>query len=159
MIEQFVTFQEGLQKGLRPTAKNNRNVQYLIQATGMFPEEGSLRSVPVLTLLSGITELEETFPFPQIHVGQNHLAVFGETTIWELQGSSFVEMLTGLDAGSIWSVADFHDYLLAANGEQVVKRDAITHTWSVVEDENIPVSYVVAAVNGQLIVGSPLGSV
>lgn len=159
MIEQFVPFQEGLHKGLRPSARNNRNVQYLIQATGMFPEEGTLRSVPEITLLTGITALGETFPYPQIHVGQNHVVVFGESTIWEHQDGSFVQQLSGLTPGSIWTVADFNDYLLAANGEQIVKRDANTHAWSIVDDDNLPVSYVVAAVNGQLIVGSPVGSV
>jgi hypothetical protein len=110
-----------------------------------------------LDLLPGLTALGESFPFPQIHEGQVHTVIFGSTKIWEYVGGQTpcTLVLDGLTPGDIWEVADFFDYIVATNGQQIVKRDPVTHEWSVVNDTMLPISECVAAVNGQLLVGSP----
>lgn len=155
MRESELVFREGLLKGLRSSERNPRNQAALTISNGLMPESGAFRSVPELTNMSGITALGEVFPFPQVHVGQAHTIVMGATTIWELVNGSLVQKLSGLTIGSIWTVADFYDYLILTNGVIMVRRNADSHTWEVFTDENIPQSNCVAAVNGQLIVGSP----
>jgi len=155
MKEHEFLFKKGLGIGLRRSDKNTRNTPALVVASGMIPEEGTLRSIPEVDISEDIIALGETFPYPQLHKGQVHTVVFGAATIWEWQGSTLVEVLSGLTEGSLWSVADFYEYLVATNGAQIVKRDPATGAWSVLEDENVPVGRCVAAVNGQLIIGSP----
>lgn len=149
------TFQAGLGKGLRTSLLNARNAQALVVSDGLIPEDDTLRSVPELSNLAGVTALGEVFPFPQVHRGQVHIVIFGGTKIWEYVGGSFVLKLQGLTLGTLWSVADFYDYIVATNGQQMVRRNADDHTWEVFTDENIPLGSCVAAVNSQLIIGSP----
>lgn len=158
MREFEVVFQEGLLKGLRQSEKNRKNAQALVEVQGMFVDKGALSSLEAVTLVTGIEELGEVFPFPQIHQGHKHTLVMGATKIWEYVSGSFVLVLEGLVAGSLWTVADFYDYILLANGQQVVRRSAEDQGWEVVgTEQDLPFSRCVAAINGQLIVGSPEG--
>lgn len=155
MKEFQIVFQKGLSTGLRSSDRNSRNAQALVEAQGMFPESGTLRSLEELDLISGVTALGETFPFPQVWEGQAHILVMGSTKIWEVDGATLSLKIEGLVAGGLWTVADFFDYMLLTNGQQIVKRDAVTHAWSVLVDDNVPISNCIQAVNDQLIVGSP----
>ena len=148
-------FDDGLVKGLRSTSKNMRNTQRLIKADGMFPEEGVLRAVESVTSIPGLTALGLVFPFPQLHVGQVHTIIMGPTEFWEYKSGVLTSVISGLTNNGLWTVADFYDYILITNGIEMVRRDAESHSWEVYVDENVPVSRCVAAVNGQLIVGSP----
>ena len=146
---------DALAKGLRTTAKNKRNEQALIKADGMIPEDGTLRAVDALSLLTDITTLGEAFPYPQVFVGEDHTIVAGATKIWEYTSGTSELVLSGLTEGPMWTMADFHDYLVMANGQQIIRRNTTSHTWEVVVDETMPISHCVAGINGQLFVGSP----
>lgn len=154
MREYTHTFKKGTALGLRRESSNPRNTEALVQADGLFPEEGVLRAIDPLSIITGVDALGESFPYPQIHVGQAHTLIMGETKIWEYDGS-FNLVISGLTPGTIWTVADFYDYIILTNGSQIIKRDAVTQEWSVLEDDYVPECSCVAAVNSQLIVGSP----
>lgn len=148
-------FEDGLVSGLRATSKNVRNSQKLIQSDGMFPEEGVLRAVESITNIPGLEALGLVFPFPQLHVGQVHTLIMGSEEIWEYANGALVSVLSGLTDNGLWTVADFYDYILMSNGVHIIRRDAIAQSWSILVDDEVPISKCVAAVNGQLIVGSP----
>lgn len=155
MKEYPFIFKKGLLAGLRNTDKHPRNEQALILSDGAYPENTSLRAMESISLLPGIEELGESFPYPQVHRGQSHTLVFGATKIWEYKNGSYDLVKSGLTSGGLWTVADFYDYIVATNGSQLVVRNTDDHTWNVVDSEELPKSNCVAAVNGQLIVGSP----
>jgi hypothetical protein len=157
MNENELMFKAGLGKGLRGNERNARNSQALIVSNGLIPEDGALVSVPALEIISGIELLGEVFPFPQVHDGQAHVVVMGQTKIWEFVDDAFVLVLSGLTPGGIWTVADFYDYIVMTNGKVMIKRDPVTHTWGLISDVLIPLGSCVCGVNGQLFIGSPEG--
>lgn len=156
MREYEKLIEEGLKKGLRVSSRNARNEQALIQSDGMIPEDGVLRAVDSISLLANIETLGESFPYPQVFVAQSYIIVAGETRIWEYSSGLFKLVLTGMAAGSMWTLADFHDYLVIANGNHIMRRNASNQSWEdVIGDSEMPVSNCVAGINGQLFVGGP----
>ena len=152
MREYYYVFDKGLAAGLRTTANNPRNQQFLIQSSGMLPEDGVLRSIDTITLLTGITTLGESFPYPQIFVFTNVTIVCTETMIFEWVSGALVHKLT-VSAGSTWVALDFYDYVYLSNGNVAVVRDAGDKTYS--ETSDLPTAMAAFNFNGQVILGSP----
>jgi len=157
MREYTIVFREGIAKGLRRSSKIPKHTQTLMQAIGMFPEDGSLRTLDELDAIGD--ELECEWPFPQIFRLKTLILVCTETALYEYLGGSLELLIGGIDPGTTWSVGDFWPYIVATNGRQIVYRDPHSLDWAIYGDCLIPSCICMANANGQLIVGGPETSV
>ncbi len=78
------------------------------------------------------------------------------TSFYEIESNwSLTELLTGVTTGDVWDIADFGGYLLAANGNVMVKRDPATGTWSsFASATDIPRVLTICNFKGQAIGGN-----
>lgn len=136
-------------KGLRPLNKSVRDAQFLSYATGIFSEEGTLKTVE--EGLEFTHSIVAEFPYPQVFCLAAFTLVCLPTSIMEYKDGIFTSVLTGLTECYPWSVADFHDYLYLTNGVHVVIRDSTTQTYAI--DSTKYEGSCCLNLNGQLIVG------
>ena len=133
MREFNYTMKKALVVGLRSTDKNKRGRQALVQSNGAVPAEGALSSVEELSEIdiSTISPVP-SFPYPQIFELNQLTLVCTETQIYELasDGVTLTLKLGSLTEGHVWSVADFHNFIMLTNGKQVVYRDGEAKTFS-----------------------------
>ena len=143
---------EVLKRGLRPTKRSPRNTMYLIESKGAVGLEGALQAIDELTRIdtSGITD---TFPFPQLFVGQNHIIVCGLTKIYEWVSSALVLKITASVAGSTWTCEHFHDYIYLSNGQVSIERNPQSNAYA--ETTSIPTAMSSCDFNGQVLLGAP----
>lgn len=158
MREYNYRFSSGLINGLRTSERNRRGVQALTLATGMVPYDGALNSLPELEQLdiSSISPAP-SFPFPQIFKLKRLNIVCTSTQIYELDDDGTLTLaIEGLVAGLRWSVADFHHFLVLANGKQLVFRGGETKKWTTVNTYALPnPATSVLNYKGQLILTGP----
>lgn len=155
MREYNYRISEGLSTGLRRSNKNRRGVQALVQSTGAFPYDGSLNSLPELTGID-ISSIDPApaFPFPQIFVLKRLTVVCTDTQIFERNPDTGALSLAigSLVSGLRWSVADFHYFLVFANGKQLVFRNGESKAWTTANTYALPNGTSVLNYKGQLVI-------
>lgn len=147
----------GLARGLRKTDKNPRNQQALVLSTGMVPEDGALSSVPELNEIdvSTVSPVPH-FPYPQVFVLKQLTIVCMATAIYErTPGGDLTLLISGLTEGIPWTVADFHNFIVLANGKQFVFRNGDDLQWTTTNRYALPVGTSVLNFKGQLIITAP----
>jgi len=158
MREFNYTMKKALVVGLRKTDKNKRGRQALVQSTGMVPVEGALSAIEALSEidLSVISPAPE-FPYPQLFELNQLTLVCTATQIYELEsdGVTLTLKIDSLNEGHVWSVADFHNFLMLTNGKQVVYRDGETKTFSANDPYGMSSASGVCNYNGQILVAAP----
>jgi hypothetical protein len=142
-------------KGLRINKNSPRNSKFLAKCQSAIGLDGGLQVLPdeTINLLNTIA-ITDGFPYPQLFVCVNMIVVCGKTTIYELEGSTVTQVLTGLTAGIPWSLVDYFDLAYASNGQVVAKRDPLTRTWSL-DSTGLPTAGAACDFNGQLVIGAP----
>jgi hypothetical protein len=156
MREITVVFKEGLEKGLRSSAQNPRNLQRLTYSANAFPEDKVLRALEDISQYQLDTySIETAYPYPQIFELAYVTIVCTEDAIYEYKAGSLTLQIFGLTVGSTWTVADYNRYLVFTNGAQVVIKDFDTQAYLIHTSCDIPECLCLCDVNGQLIVGAP----
>lgn len=161
MQEFTYSIRKALVVGLRPSEQNKRGEQALVQAAGVFPREGALVSVePKTTIDISSISPAPTWPFPQIFALKTGVIVCTETAIYEYDEISrnLTFRIGDLTPGSTWTVADFHNFLVLTNGQQLVFRGGASQHWTVTNDYGLPVATSVLNYKGQLIFTAPLAA-
>lgn len=151
MREANLTFDIGLQKGLRSSGQNRRNEQALMVCKGAFPFEGALGGMPIpeRVSLEGISPAP-VWPWPQVFVLKQLTLICCETQIYEVVGGVNVLRLDTLTPGLRWSFADFQRFIVGTNGKQIVSRDGTTLEWTSVNVFSLENCTSVLNYNGQL---------
>lgn len=139
--------------GLRHYEDNPRDVQALIQSTGVFHNKGKLINVDSLSTID-FSALGCSFPFPQMFQLKKYALVCTPTLIHTYDGASLTLVYTA-EEGSTWTVADFDRFLVMTNGRELVVHWPDTNAWSKYLDCAIPYCLCVCELNGQLFVGGP----
>ena len=140
-----------LSRGLRPSKRLPRNSGYLVECKGAVGKDGVLQALEELTRIAtaAITDL---FPYPQVFVFINLIIVCSSTKIYELVGGSLVEKLT-VTAGSLWTAADFYDFIYMSNGAVAVIRNPESNVYSITTDQ--PKAMSICNFQGQVLIGAP----
>lgn len=147
----FIIGTELLSRGLRKSAKNPRNNDFLVECEGAVVTDGVLHSMESLTKLA--TEvITDGFPYPQIFILGNAIIVCGSTKIYELVGNDLVLRHTASEAGSMWDVVDFFNFIYMSNRVVAVVRDSQSMEFS--ETTDYPVTGTMCNFNGQVLIGS-----
>ena len=152
-----VVFKEGISKGLRKSARNPKNNEFFTELSGMFHEEGILRTLEIPDQVD-TSALDCTFPFPQIFRLVGFTLVCTSTTIYRLDNGVLTSLIS-VAAGTTWSLADFGAYIIMTNGRALVKYDFASGTWGEYVECAIPNCVCLCAFKGQLFVGGPEVSV
>lgn len=150
-------FSGGLVKGLRNTDKNRRGQQALTESAGAIPFDGALNSLPTLSEIdiSAISPVP-SWPYPQIFVLRRMQIVCTATQIYERNPAGVLTLkLDSLVEGATWTVADFHTFVVLANGKQLVFRLGTSGAWTTNNEWNIPNAIGVCNYRGQLILTAP----
>lgn len=142
-----------LVRGLRPSKRVPRNSGYLVECKNAVGRDGTLQVLDALTRID-TSAIATTFPYPQIFALVNRIIVCNQTAIYEWSGSALTAMITGLTAGSVWTVVDFYDYLYFSNGTVVVVRKSTDGTYAL--DTTLPKAEVLLDVHGQVMAGGLL---
>lgn len=153
MPEFTITFDQGIQMGLRASDRSPMKSEVLVKSEGLIPEQGILHSLEELEVIG--EDLECDWPFPQIFRLKGLVLVCTKVTIYEYSNDSLTELITVDGAGTTWSVADFWPYVAMTNGRYLVRRDPESGTWSTDEDCDFPICICMTEANGQIIVGGP----
>ena len=148
----FVANALELSRGLRPSKKTPRNMEYLVECSGAIGDDGVLSVMDEVTRVATDT-ITDSFPFPQIFVCTNVIIVCGLTKIYEWNGSSLTLKYTATTPGSVWSLVDFFDYVYISNGAEAVVRDAGSKVYAKTTD--LPTAHAICNYNGQVLVGAP----
>lgn len=157
MREYNYTMKKALSIGLRKTERNKRGQQALVLSTGMVPDDGALSSLELMTQLNiNAISPAPVHPYPQIFQLKQLTLLCSATAIYEVStGLTLTLLLGGLLEGHMWSCADFHNYIVLANGRQVVTRDGNSLQWSADDTIGLSVASSVCNFNGQLIAAAP----
>ena len=147
----FTIESKHLSRGLRPSKRNPRNSQFLVECAGAVGRDGVLQCLDEITRLA-TTAITDGFPYPQIFVFTNMIIICGQTKIYEWVSGALVEKLT-VTAGSTWSAVDFYDYVYLSNSKVAVIRNAADKTYSITTD--LPICMAVCNFKGQVIIGAP----
>lgn len=153
MEEYTVVFKGGVAKGLRPSSKNPKNTGALVIADGVMQEAGELFNHPDLDTFDISAIAAQTFPFPQLFFLRNWTIVCTPTKIYTYDGT--LNLVYTATEGSTWTVADFYDFLVFANGREYIVLSPDTGAWSKYLDAENLECLCVADINGQLFVGGP----
>mgnify|MGYP001492304731 CR=1 FL=1 len=143
---------EQLKRGLRPSKRVPRNSGYLVECLGAVGRDGVLQVLDALSRID-TSAITDTFPFPQLFVCTNFIAVCSAKKIYEYSGSGLTTKYTASAAGGVWSVADFYDYAYFSNGSIAVVRDAASKVYSLTSA--LPSANAICNFNGQVIIGGP----
>lgn len=140
-----------LSRGLRPSKRMPRNSSFLIECKGAVGRDGVLQALDELARID-TAAITDVFPYPQVFVFTNLIIVCSRTKIYELVGSSLEEKLT-VTAGSLWSAADFYDFIYMSNGTVSVLRSPESNVYSITTDQ--PTAMSICNYNGQVLIGAP----
>lgn len=154
MKEYTIFYKDGLAAGLRDSEYNPRNVGALIKAQGVFQESRKLSEIPELSSFDISTIDAQTFPFPQCFQLRHWIIICTPTKIYTYDGVTLTLVYTAVE-GSTWTVADFYDFLVLTNGQELITLDPEDGSWSKYLDCAIPYCLCVCDLNGQLFVGGP----
>ena len=75
------------------------------------------------------------------------------TALYSYENYILTSLLTGLEEGGLWSIADFGDYILFTNGVINLVRNATTGVFSVDNGIVFPIAKTICAHRGRLILG------
>jgi hypothetical protein len=146
---------EELTRGLRPSKRMPRNNKFLTKCQGAVGQDGVLRTLDSLDIPSAISDATFTtndFPFPQLFVLDKHVILCNRTSIQELIGGEFTEVITGLSSnGDKWNVAAAFNWIYLSNNVVAVVRDPNTGGWAV--DSDAPVNQAACNYKGHIIIG------
>ena len=147
------SFDKGLMQGLRSDDVEPPKEQRLVELKNLRSTEFGLK--PIESITYPFTEIF-AWPFPQMFCLRELRIMATETAIYECDSSwSPTIKLSGLTQGDVWQVADFGDYLLMTNGQQVVGRNGATGVWdSDATSASIPDMATVCNFRGQIIGGN-----
>lgn len=125
MQEYTVPIKEALGKGLRPSGQEHRNGEFLTRMVGFYPYGGVAQTLetPLKEIFLGVGVFE-TWPFPHILKTRDFFLICGSTRIWEalnLDGP-YTLVYQGTKPGNRWTVADFGNYLVLTNGQEIIER-------------------------------------
>lgn len=95
----------------------------------------------------------DTFPYPQLFVGTNHIIVCYQTQIYEWVSGTLVLKITASVAGSTWTCVESHDYIYLSNGQVSIERNPQSNAYA--ETTLIPTAMSSCNFNGQVLLGSP----
>ena len=140
-----------LSRGLRPTKRVARNMEYLVECVGAVGRNDVLSVLDELTRIDTLV-LSDPFPFPQIFVFTKMTIVCGMYKIYEWVNSALSLKYTTTEPCGIWSAVDFYDYIYLSNGKISVVRDAGSKVYSI---STLPSATTACNYNGQVIIGSP----
>ena len=154
MKEYTIFYKDGLAKGLRSSEYNPRNEGALVFAQGVFQESKKLSNIPELATFDISTIEACTFPFPQCFQLRNWTLICTPTKIYTYDGTTLTLVYTAAE-GSTWTVADFYDFLVMTNGQELITLDPEDGTWSAYLDCAVPFCLCLCDLNGQLFVGGP----
>jgi hypothetical protein len=146
-------FEEGLRKGLRIEEFSPAREQQLVECWNLRPRQTGL--LPVVDITNPFAQ-SISWPFPQVLVGRNFRLLADQSTIYTCDDSWVTTaMLTGLVVGDCWDWAEFGDFILMTNGEQMVQRNGSTGVWSsFVSSGNIPGMKTLCNYRGQIVGGN-----
>lgn len=154
MKEYTIIYKDGLAAGLRASEYNPRNEGALIKAQGVFQEAKKLSNIAELSSFDISTIEACTFPFPQCFQLRNWIIICTPTKVYTYIGATLTLVYTAVE-GSTWTVADFYDFLVLTNGQELITLDPDTGDWSKYIDCAIPYCLCLCDLNGQLFVGGP----
>lgn len=157
MREYSLNYDEGLGRGLRPSAHTGRNLKWLAECVGALPEKGVLKAVEELPIPVAIAGA--VWPYPQLFHLKLRTLVCTALNIYEYSSGSTTLVYTAGAEGTTWSVADFGEYLVLTNGQVVVERNPETGAYETDVVGKIPQGICVCSLGGQLLVGAPEVSV
>ena len=118
MREFEYNFQEGLKRGLRPDKGNPTNNEFLTQCFNVKPSGlGIVPYEPLITPLSGV---DLSWPFPQLLIGQLYKLLCRGTEIYTLDSNWGTSLKCTTTQNEIWDWADFGAYVVLTNGLKLV---------------------------------------
>lgn len=148
------TVDRDLARGLRPSAKNPRNEEYLITCDGAVGRDGVLCALESMTRLD-TSIITDGFPFPQVFNFSYVTIICGLQTIYEYDADAGTMTLkyTAAAAGGPWDAVDFHGYIYLSNGRIAVVRDHADGAYSLSSD--LPFATSMCDYNGQVLITGP----
>ncbi|MBT9168632.1 MAG: hypothetical protein DDT19_01980 [Syntrophomonadaceae bacterium] len=153
MIDLIYQITEPLGRGLRPSRRNPRNTPYLVESIGAVPRDKVIQAVSEFTRMDTAALGVVSFPYPQLFILTNHIIVCTSTAIFERVAGTLVSRLSGLTAGTTWSVVDFYSFLYLTNGRVAVTRRSSDGVYAVTPA--LPFGTALCNYNGQVFIGSP----
>lgn len=147
--------------GLNPNRKIVKNSDFLRVCHGVKVYKDGLGDLPAIVdpidypSPTGIWTSD--WPFPQIFVGSERNIGITRNRIWLMDGdfAPSTLMLTSVNTVHKWSIADYHDYMVACDGVSVYQRAYDTGVWTTMAGVS---ATCVCDLNGQLILGAANGS-
>jgi len=160
MREFDILIEKPLLSGLRQFGQTQRNVGGLEKLVGIVPRENGLVAYDTLSKPGTDSLLDPDWPFPQIFVLRSVIVLITKTGFYEVSSNwtSFTLKLSHASTDR-YHCADFGDYVVFAGPDGVIKRDALTGTFSLhVADSTMPVFETACNYKGQLIAGNVTSS-
>lgn len=148
----FTLQHSDLVRGIRPSVRSPRNLDFLTECVGAVGRDGVLSALDSMTRMN-TSVITDSFPFPQIFIFNVVTLVCGHGKIYEWNGSSLTLVYTAATKGGLWSAADFYDYIYLSNGAEAVVRNAASKTYAI--DTTLPTASCICNFNGQVMVGAP----
>lgn len=136
-------------KGLRSSRQTIRNAGFLVESIGAVGRKSALAALEDLSRID-VSDITDSFPFPQLFCFTNLIIVCGSSKIYEWNGTALVLKLE-TTAGSLWQAVDFYDYVYMSNGAVAVVRAAETKAYS---ESSLPSAGCIMNFNGQVLIGS-----
>jgi len=145
------TVDRDLAKGLRPSEKNPRNEEFLVECVGAVGREGVLCSLEPMTRLD-TSVITDGFPFPQIFSFSHITLVCGSQTIYEWDGSTLNLVYTATEPGGPWDAVDFQSFIYLSNGRVAVERQ---HSDGSYVTSSLPTAVSMCNYSGQVMIAGP----
>lgn len=135
--------------GLRPREELSQSPAYLSRATNIYLSGDGCFDVEKFTRTFALNEDAQIFPT------YKGMFILTKDTLYEYENAILTQLLTGLDEGGLWSVADFGDYILFTNGEVNLIRNPTTGIFSTDHGAVFPLARSICSHRGRLILGGP----
>lgn len=126
MQEYSFAFKEGLLRGLREKAYNDRNRQALVTAQNIRCSEYGLRELDALTDPFD----SDDWPFPQWIFCRRYTLLATSAGVYSVNMTTYATTLLFTQAStSPWHVVDYGTYIVMTNGVKVWERDPDDGSW------------------------------
>jgi hypothetical protein len=144
--------------GLRMESSMPRNSDTLTTCINLAPREVGL--LPLPSISQPITSISTSFPYPQIFLGSFHWILLTKDKLYSINADWSVTLELDLSvyygghptaSYGIWHIADFHEYLIATNGQVTILYHPGNAQWEYNDGTNIPTLGSVLNFNGQII--------
>lgn len=149
-------FEEGLRRGLRIERVSSPTEQWLVECWNLRPRATGL--MPIVSITNPFSQAI-SWPFPQVLVDRNYRLLADSADIYTCDDSwATTSQISGLAVGDCWDMADFGDFILLTNGQQIVQRYGSTGAWSsFVGSTTIPMCKTLCNFRGQVVAGNVSG--